>query len=176
MRGFVMAAMISAAALAGCQRGPNVEEMADTALEQANLGDKVNANYDRDAKVVHLTGTVDANTDRDRANDVVRASIGNLAEVANEIVVEGKEEKIADDFDGSIKERFDTLREESEQLRDFEVNVAVENGVVTMTGEVANAAQRTRFEEMVRGVPGVKDVVNSITIDPKAGPRRPTAR
>jgi osmotically-inducible protein OsmY len=150
--------------------------MADKALEHANLDEKVNANYDRDARVVHLTGTVDAATDRDRANDVVRASIGNLAEVANEIVVEGKDEKTADDFDGAIRERFDTLREESEQLKDFDVNVAVENGVVTMTGEVANAAQRTRFEEMARGVPGVKEVVNSITIDPKAAPRRPTAR
>jgi osmotically-inducible protein OsmY len=174
MRGFVMAAMISAAALAGCQRSPNVEEMADKALEQANLDDKVNANYDRDAKVVHLTGTVGVAGDRERANDVVRASIGNLAEVANEIVVEGKDEKTADDFDRGIRERFDTLREESEQLRDFDVDVAVANGVVTMTGDVASAAQRTRFEEMARGIPGVKDVVNSITIDPKAG--RPTAR
>lgn len=175
MRGLVMAAMIAAAALAGCQREANVEEMADKALEQANLDDKVNANYDKDAKVVHLSGTVPAASDRERANDVVRASIGTRAEVANEIVVEGKDEKIADDFDRGIKERFHTLHEETAELRDFDVEATVENGVMTVSGVVANAAQRAKFEEMAKGIPGVKEVVNTITIDAKA-PRRPTAR
>ena len=176
MRGWVMAAMISAVAVAGCQRGPDVQKIADGALESAALDDKVDAKYDKDAKVVHLSGTVPASTDRERANDVVRASIGNLAEVANEIVVEGTDAKTADDFDGSIRERFDTLRDETPELKDYDVTVKVENGVLTMTGEVGTAAQSKQFEAMARTIPGVKDVVNTIMVNPKAARRPATTR
>ena len=176
MRGWGMAVLISVVSLAGCQRGPDVEKIADGALQSAALDHKVDAKYDQEAKVVHLSGTVTAAADRDRANDVVRASIGNLAEVANEIVVEGIDEKTAADFDTAIKNRFDTTRDENLELKDYEVDAAVENGVVTLTGEVASAAEKTKIEAMARNVPGVKDVVNSIVVDPKVRPRRPTAR
>jgi osmotically-inducible protein OsmY len=165
------AALTSAVALAGCQRNPDVQEMADTALERVMLDDRVDASYDRDEKVVHLSGTVPTNDDRARANDAVKTSIGDLAQVANEIVVEGVNAEAADDLDEGIEQRFDTLWSESVELKDYDVDLEVENGVGTLTGDVGTDADRTRAEEMARSIPGLKSVVNSIKVNPEV--RRP---
>jgi osmotically-inducible protein OsmY len=171
MRALVMAAaLVSIVAVGACQR-PDVQKMADGALESVNLDDKVDANYDKDDKVVHLSGTVPTDDDRNRADDVVRASIGDLAQVANEIVVEGLNEKSADDLDRGIETRFDTLWSNSAELKDYDVDFAVTNGVGTLTGDVGTEAERARFEEMARSIPGVTDVVNSIKVNPEV--RRP---
>ena len=49
-------------------------------------------------------------------------------------------------------------------LRDSTINVDVENGVVTLSGTVANDAQRAKAEKVVRGIEGPKDVRNQLTI------------
>ena len=78
-------------------RTPDYEKTADTALETAAL-DKVDANYDNDAKTIHLTGTVDTENDRQRAADVVQKAVGDGAQVANEVTVANKDEGIANDL------------------------------------------------------------------------------
>jgi hyperosmotically inducible protein len=47
------------------------------------------------------------------------------------------------------------------------VSASVEEGVVTLTGEVENEELRTQAESSVREVKGVKNVVNSVTVKPK---------
>ena len=64
-------------------RTPDYEKTADTALSSAAL-DKVDADYDKDAKTIHLKGTVDTENDRRRAADVVQKAVGGGAQVANE--------------------------------------------------------------------------------------------
>ncbi|HEY8224185.1 MAG TPA: DUF4397 domain-containing protein [Pyrinomonadaceae bacterium] len=49
-------------------------------------------------------------------------------------------------------------------LRDSTINVDVENEVVTLSGSVSNDGQRTKAEKVARGVEGVKNVKNQLTI------------
>jgi osmotically-inducible protein OsmY len=49
-------------------------------------------------------------------------------------------------------------------LRDSTINVDVENEVVTLSGSVANDAQRAKAEKVARGVEGIKNVRNQLVI------------
>lgn len=60
------------------------------------------------------------------------------------------------------KARFDLAAEDD--LRDSTINVDVDNGVVTLTGTVASAAQKTRAEQSVKALEGVKSVKNQLKI------------
>ncbi len=51
-------------------------------------------------------------------------------------------------------------------LRDSTINVDVENGVVTLTGSVANAAQKAKAEQIVKALDGVKAVKNMLKVSP----------
>jgi osmotically-inducible protein OsmY len=46
----------------------------------------------------------------------------------------------------------------------------VENGYITLTGEVSYDFQRRAAEKAVRYIPGVKGVINLVTIKPKVEP------
>ena len=60
------------------------------------------------------------------------------------------------------KARFDLAAEDD--LRDSTINVDVDNGVVTLTGTVASAAQKTRAEQSVKALDGVKSVKNQLKV------------
>ena len=61
-----------------------------------------------------------------------------------------------------VKTRFDLAA--VDDLRDSTINVDVDNAVVTLTGTVASAAQRTRAEQSVKTVEGVKSVRNQLKV------------
>lgn len=61
-----------------------------------------------------------------------------------------------------VKARFDLAA--ADDLRDSTINVDVENGVVTLTGTVATAAQKTRAEQVVKDNEGVTSVRNQLTV------------
>ena len=73
-----------------------------------------------------------------------------------------------------VKTRFDLAA--ADDLRDSTVNVDVDKGVVTLTGTVASAAQKTRAETVAKGVEGVTGVKNMLKVQaananaPKASP------
>jgi osmotically-inducible protein OsmY len=50
------------------------------------------------------------------------------------------------------------------------VTVAVKDGVATLTGEVADAAVKSKAETTVKGVDGVKSVTNNLTLKPLPTP------
>jgi len=52
----------------------------------------------------------------------------------------------------------------AEDLRDSTINVDVENDVVTLRGTVASAAQKSRAEQVAKGIEGVKSVRNQLTV------------
>lgn len=167
----VVGAMASAIGVGACQQGPDVERMAEGALTSAALEDQVDVNFDRSAGVVRLSGTVDSADQRTRAVDVVKASIGTRAQIANEIVVAGPHADAADDLDSGIAERFETMVEHAPDLDADDVDLRVENGVVTMTGTVPTDTDRTQLEGLVRSIPGVRQTVNTVRVepDPRAG-------
>jgi hyperosmotically inducible periplasmic protein len=63
-----------------------------------------------------------------------------------------------------MKTRFDLAA--ADDLRDSTINVDVDNSVVTLTGTVANISQRTRAEQIVKSVEGVKSVKNQLRAAP----------
>jgi len=63
-----------------------------------------------------------------------------------------------------VKTRFDLAA--ADDLRDSTINVDVDNAVVTLTGTVASAAQKTRAEQVAKSVEGVKSVRNQLKVSP----------
>jgi hypothetical protein len=61
-----------------------------------------------------------------------------------------------------VKTRFDLAA--ADDLRDSTVDVDVDKAVVTLTGTVASAAQKTRAEQVVKTVEGVKSVKNQLKV------------
>ena len=61
-----------------------------------------------------------------------------------------------------VKTRFDLAA--ADDLRDSTINVDVDNSVVTLTGTVANATQRTKADQVAKAVDGVKSVKNELKI------------
>jgi osmotically-inducible protein OsmY len=162
--GCFAAAVLIATAACG-PRNPDYEKTADEALSTAALDD-VDADYDNDAKTIHLTGTVNTENERQRAADVVQKAVGNGAQVANEVTVASRDEEIADDFDGAIETRLDELVDNEADLKDNSIAFDANNGVITITGDVNSAAERDRVGDLARSQPGVKDVVNSLEVKP----------
>jgi osmotically-inducible protein OsmY len=76
-------------------------------------------------------------------------------------------ERTADDLDGEIRTQLKDALKADQQLRDRDVNFDVNNGVVTVKGEVRSAAEKEHVSEIVRGAPGVKDMANALEIKPK---------
>ena len=61
-----------------------------------------------------------------------------------------------------VKTRFDLAA--ADDLRDSTINVDVDQGVVTLTGTVASAAQKTRAEQVAKAVEDVKSVRNQLKV------------
>lgn len=61
-----------------------------------------------------------------------------------------------------VKTRFDLAA--ADDLRDSTINVDVDKAVVTLTGTVASAAQKTRAEAVVKTVEGVTGVRNQLKV------------
>jgi osmotically-inducible protein OsmY len=61
-----------------------------------------------------------------------------------------------------VKTRFDLAA--ADDLRDSTINVDVDKGVVTLTGTVASAAQKTKAETVAKAVEGVTSVRNQLKV------------
>ena len=60
----------------------------------------------------------------------------------------------------------------ADDLRDSTINVDVDNGAVTLTGTVANGAQKTRATALVKEVDPKLRVTNNLTVAASGGPSR----
>jgi osmotically-inducible protein OsmY len=150
----VVATFLSAAALA-CNTQPDPKDEVTRALDEANIED-VN---------VHLKGTVDSSVERAQAESVAARAVGTTGQVVNELTVEGEAAQTADDFDGAIRDRLNTIS--GDQAFDGrDINFDVNNGVVTIKGTVRSQAEKQRVGEMAQKTPGVKEVVNALEISP----------
>jgi osmotically-inducible protein OsmY len=147
---------------------PDYEEQATRALESANLSD-VDVDYDSNDRVLHVSGTVPTELDRQRAGDIVEKAVNNAARVANEVVVAGGNAEIADDLDGGIETRLENRIELDQALKDRSISFDANNGVVTITGSVNSAAEKEQVETMVRAEEGVRDVTNALEVEPATG-------
>lgn len=159
-------ALACALAVAGCNRAADPEQQISKALKDAQLNE-VSVDWDKDAHIAHLKGTVAQATDKQRAEDVAAAAVGTTGRVLNEVTVKGLNDKIADDMDGGIKSRLKDLVAADPELKERDIDFDVNNGVVTVKGTVASAAEKNRVSQMVKAAPGVKDMANALEIKPK---------
>lgn len=154
------------AATAACSTGPNPTDNVTKALKASNFNE-VSVTWDGRARIAHLKGTVDRPADRQRAEEVAAAAAGSDGKVLNEITIKGLNEKTAGNLDGQVKDQLKQMVKNDPILRDRNLSFEVNNGVVTVKGEVQTADEKTKVTELVRAAPGVKDMANAVEIKPK---------
>jgi len=66
--------------------------------------------------------------------------------------------------DTAITARIETLFLVNEYLSPFNINTTTNNGVVTLTGSVADEVQKDLATDLAKTVDGVKEVVNNLTV------------
>jgi osmotically-inducible protein OsmY len=141
-------------------------EQTKRALDQANIKD-VKVDWDKDARVEHLKGTVDSSTERQRAEHVAETAVGTSGTVLNELTVKGMDDKHADNMDSQIGHDLKDMINRDQVLRNRDVKFDVNNGVVTVKGDVRTAAEKENVSQMVKSTPAVKDFANELNIKPK---------
>jgi len=164
----VLPAVLMSLVLAGaCNRGPDPKDQVSDQLNKANIHD-VNVDYDRNAKVVHLKGAVDSAAERSQAEQIAQRAVGTSGTVANELTVKGVNDRTADNHDGDIRSELKAKVDNDSVLKDRHINFDVNNGVVTIKGDVGTAAEKQKVEQMAQSTQNVKDVVNSLDIKPES--------
>jgi len=150
---------------AGCNTAHNEDtgNRVEKALDDANLRD-VNVDYDRDANVVHLKGKVNSADQKQQAERIAETAVGTSGKVLNELTVEGMNEDRMETADDQIKNRLTDAVNANPRLSEENIDFYVNNGVVTVTGEVESQAQKDQISQLVKGTPGVKDFANELTI------------
>jgi hyperosmotically inducible protein len=162
----LMSIVAVACALAACHQAPNPSDEAERALKAANLT-SVQVEWDGDARIAHLKGTVDSSADRQRAEDVAESAVGTSGRVLNELTIKGLNDETADDLDGRIRSALRRMVDNDATLNGRNIEFEVANGVVTVKGDVRSAAEKAKVSEIVRAAPGVKDMANALEIKPE---------
>jgi hyperosmotically inducible protein len=162
-------ALLGVGILAGCQatntKSPDVAGGIRKSLDQAGLKD-VTVSQDRDKGIVTLGGQTGSENDKAQAESLAKALAGAQV-VANQIAVvpagaEKDAKAVNSDLDKGIRQNLDAALIQN-KMHD-NVNYAVNNGVVTLTGEVATPNARLMAEQVATTVPNVKQVVNDLQV------------
>lgn len=147
------------------QKAPDVSGTIRHALDQAGLND-VRVGQDRDKAVVSLTGNVGSEDDKARAESIARSIAGSEV-VSNEIGVRpngdaGTAKEVDSDLDSGIDKNLTAALVEHRLKRD--VRYGVNNGVVTLKGNVSSQSERANVGKLAEQVPNVKQVVNELEV------------
>jgi hyperosmotically inducible protein len=160
---------------------------ADPTLKKYNIKVKV------EGTVAQLSGTVPTEADRSKAGEL--AKVNGITRVDNQIVVDldagqkgtsgvvdkTKEagEKTADAAKAGVSKTGEAITDgwittrvkgdfvKEDALKGSDVHVDTKNHVVTLTGTVPTAEGRARAVAIAKGIEGVNNVVDKLTIGPK---------
>jgi hyperosmotically inducible protein len=146
-------------------QAPDVTENVRHALDQAGLK-SVNVSQDREKNVVTLSGNVASDDDKSRAESIAKSNAGD-AVVADEIGVrpngeEGTAKKVDSELDSGIDKNLEAMLVQHKM--DHEVRYDVNQGVVTLKGNVPSRTERVSAENLAKQVPNVKQVVNELEV------------
>jgi hyperosmotically inducible periplasmic protein len=146
-------------------KAPDVTDNVRNALNSAGLND-VRVSQDRDKNVVTLSGNVATDDDKARAESIAKSQAGN-AVIADEIGVrpkgdEGTAKKVDSELDSGIDKNLEAMLVQHKMNR--AVHYDVNNGVVTLKGNVPSQGQRSNMEKLAQQVPNVKQVVNELEV------------
>ena len=129
-----------------------------------NLNANANGNANRNANLAASpTPTVNANTDTSRRAPTREEYERDRERYQREARESGRKVGSGPN-DGWlwVKTRFELAT--ADDLRDSTIDVDVDNGVVTLSGSVANASQKTRAETVAKQVEGVRSVRNQLKV------------
>jgi hyperosmotically inducible periplasmic protein len=149
----ILAALMLSLSFMGCEQPANT----NTANTNANTNANANANTNTNANA-----NTNANRDTSRAptREEYERDKGRYEREARE---SGR--KIGTGLNDGwlwVKTRFELAA--ADDLRDSTINVDVDNGVVTLSGTVANPAQKTKAEQVAKAVEDVKSVKNTLKV------------
>jgi osmotically-inducible protein OsmY len=131
----------------------------DPVVNAKNIGVAVNAG------VVTLTGHVRTLAERVAAEKAVRRIQGVRA-IAEELEVLPEDHTVPNDED--IAQRVLNILHWDASIPNEKIQIMVQTGIVTLTGEVPWHYQRSAAEDAVRRLSGVKGVMNKVEIKPQA--------
>ena len=130
--------------------------------------------------VVHLTGTVDSDIDRDLAGQIAKGAEG-VTSVKNDLVVKSGSSQASTKSSGSgetfgqyVDDATTTAMVKSKLLADpnvkgLKISVETTGDVVTLTGKVGSAEQKQLAEKLAKNTGDVKSVKNQLVIDKSVG-------
>lgn len=119
-------------------------------------------NIDTKNGAVMLRGKV-ASADQKRAAEEVAKSVDGVTAVQNDLqVVPASERKAVNAEDKDLKSAVKTRIKQDTRLKGSDIDVRVDAGVVTLTGDVKDVGARARASEVARSVPGVRSVKNEL--------------
>lgn len=156
-----------ASILAGCngEEYPNSNANRNANASAANANANANANLNANANVNRETGRAptreEYERDKERYNREAKESGRTVGTGLN---------------DGWlwVKAKFDLAA--ADDLRDSTINVDVDNAVVTLSGTVASATQKTKAEQVAKGIEGVKSVKNMLKVQANTDANANTSR
>ena len=108
---------------------------------------------------VTLTGTVNNLLEKRQAEDIALATVG-VTSVTNNVEV-----RKSDRSSGKIRTDAVKALLLDPAADSYEIDVAVKNGTVTLTGTVNSYAEKNLAETVVAGVKGVREVKNDVMIE-----------
>jgi osmotically-inducible protein OsmY len=126
-----------------------------------------------DKGIVHLTGNVQSDIDRDLAGELAK-SIDGVVEVDNELTIVADARATPKERDGRsfgvwIDDATTTASVKSKLIgnpntKGLQIDVDTRGDVVTLSGEVASDEEKSLAEEIARNTGDVKDVRNQLVI------------
>jgi hyperosmotically inducible periplasmic protein len=138
----------------------------NNALTAASLG-SVKVDVDNDKNLVKLGGEVNTADQKEQAEQIAKQNSGGFV-VANEIEVaptnaSNDTKKVGNKLDDAIKSQWQALSAKN-NWDNQHINSDVNNGVLTLKGDVDSQSQRAAVEKAAAKIPHVKQVVNELTV------------
>lgn len=150
------------------------------ALAAFAIGCGDNANNGNNANNTNNANHANANTNTNTNTNVANANTNTNKAPTREDVEKNKEKygqeakaggrKVGSGTNDTwlwVKTRYDLAA--ADDLRDSTINVDVDNGVVTLTGDVASQDQVKKADTIAKGVEGVKSVKNMLKVSAGGG-------
>jgi hyperosmotically inducible periplasmic protein len=127
----------------------------------------VKVDVDNDKNLVKLGGEVNTADQKEQAEQIAKQNSGGFV-VANEIEVvptnaSNDTKKVGNKLDDAIKSQWQALSAKN-NWDNQHINSDVNNGVLTLKGDVDSQSQRAAVEKAAAKIPHVKQVVNELTV------------
>lgn len=187
VKGFLTALLVGSTAMVGsaCATTQMAGQQTDDGRITGRIGRALAADpevqrFDIDVdtldRVVTLRGTVESENAKQSAEQIARSTEGvkhvnNLIAVKSEAVEEAEDE-LDDDrpSDLSLRTKVGAKLTADPQIRRFNIDIDVEDGVVALSGVVHDDLAKAEAEKIARNVDGVVDVRNELTVNEQDQP------